>query len=855
MLWSVLARICLLLALLGWATPSVAAEGAAGALSLRIEAGQLAGLSFGGEALPGQGPGGFHVQMYRALTGQDLLREHGLAGLPRPLSEAFAIDAAVPWQGKPTLTIKLPEGRSADSGELTLHADKVQPHHVYLLRFAHRGQRLGGEFPPILHLRQLDTEGRPVAPQLNIDLLAGTYDWKQETIAVPAVEGAAGFELMLHHPNGMGQVWISEITLQEVKPQPAVPVPGTWSAGASPRFSGIVPGTSITLRARTVSLGGTTTVLATLSAPSDWLRGNPKAMVLSFRVPLAAVGWRWGDYLRQERVIESGRSYSYYQLIGRRQFREVSPFPMAAVSGAEYGIALMAPLKPTLLSRFRYDAGGFLCVESDLGMADRGQGATEEVNLSFDISRFEPRWGWRAALAGYYSRYPDLFISEAREGGWWIGPSDRLKGLGDFGLRYAEAHFARPEPTRANTEMGLYTCAYSEPWMWRILVNEANDLTLAKPVSSYLPAIEEEARLPPSVMDSHDYWPAPRRDSARAFLNSAIFGPDGKYQENAARTYDGTFIEMNTSCLPGIRSERWGDMNRALLSYRYETLEDEKRCAEGGAKLDGVYFDSVGDWSDISAEDHRAEHFQFASYPLTFSYATGKPVVSGLAAMAEYMEFIRRKAYITMANSDATYAAYAAPFLDMIGAGENFADEAAADVALSHDRTIARRKSVSFGNSGMLSATPEEAEARFRLLLFYHIYPGIFFSDEASLERIRPLYRKYIPLMQEMGAAGWEPIPWAASDNASLWVERYGPSAREPNTPAYFAIRNPTEAPRSAVLSIEPPGFGRSVALPIAVSNALTRRPIMGQRSVDRLLVPMIVPARDTLVIRVDWPR
>jgi hypothetical protein len=820
-------------------------------LSLRFTAGQLMGLRAGQEALPSNGLGGFYAQVYRNATGRNLLRERGLEGLPRPLPTGFALDHSVRWEGHPTLTIKLPEEKPSDSGELELHADQVQPHRTYLLRFAHRGERLDGAFPPILHIRQLDQAGEYATPQLNVDLLNGSYDWKEEVIAVPAVEKAAQFVLMLHHPRGMGQFWIGEITLQEVKRQPTLPVPGMWEGAAQPHFAGVIPGTEITLEARARPAGNVITIQATLSAPSAWLRSHPTGVVLSFRLPLTATGWRWGDYLRREREIERGKSYSHYQVIGRRQFREVSYFPMAAVAGPEHGIALMLPLKPTLLSRLRYDAEGYLCAELDLGLADRGKGEVESVFFSFDMVRFDPRWGWRSALAAYYARYPELFASGAKEGGWWSGPSERVSNLQDFGLQYAEQHFARADRAKAEDEMGLYTCSYSEPWMWRIFVSPEDRLSLAKPLSFYLPGIERDANLAESVMDDHDYWTAPRRESVRAFLNSVIFGPDGKYQENAVRSYESTVMEMNTSCLPGIRSRRWGDMNRGLLSYRYETLEDAKRCAAGGARLDGVYFDSVGDWSDISAEDHRAEHFRFASYPLTFSYATGRPVISGLAAMAEYMEFIRERNYITMANSDHGYAGYAAPFLDMIGAGENIGEEAASDEALSHDREIAFRKSVSFGNAGMLSASPEEAEARFRLLLFYHAYPGIFSSDAQSLEKVRPLYQRYIPLMREMGAAGWEPVPWATLADPELWVERYGPG---PAGRAYFAIRNPGERPRSSVLTVEPSGFARPVTSRIAVSDAVSGRAITYQRSASRLLVPVETAAGDTVVVRVEWP-
>jgi len=843
--------VCLTIAAL--CAVALAAPSRCEILSFHLQAGQLMGLRVGTQSLPARGvPGGFYVQLYQARTGANLLQDAALDKLPEPLPSGFALDDRVMRQDKPTLTIKMPEDRPVDSGELEFHAQNIKPGRIYLLRFAHRGERLDGEFPPIIHIRQWDARGEWACTQLNMELLCGSYDWKEETIAIPAVEGATSMSFMVHHPAGMGQFWISGLSLEEVIPQPVVAVPGLWRRERGKlTFQGTIPMTDVDLVAAVEEGEERIHITTTLAAPTKRLREKPVAMVLGFRLPLQATGWRWGDYLHRDRVIEAGTDYSDYVLIGREQFREISRFPIAPVAGPEHGIALMAPMTPPLLTRARYDAGGYPCMEWDLGMAPRSKGEVEACGFSFDIADYQPRWGFRAALARYYELYPQLFASAAKQGGWWIGPSQQVKDLTDFGMQYDEDHFAHPDRAKADDQFGIYTCSYSEPWMWRITVSEERKLSLAKPVATYLPQIEKDAELPPDVMDSHDYWPAPRRDSVRAFLNSAIFGPDGDYSINSVRTYGGgTFIEMNTSCLPRLRSDRWGEMNRGLLSYKYETQADIARCAAGGAKLDGVYFDSVGNWPDISAEDHRSEHFQYTSFPLTFSYATGTPVISGLSAMAEYMQFIKAKGSITMANSDPDYISFAAPYLDMIGAGENFGEPFVDDEALSHDRSVAYHKSVSFGNSGMLRAAPEEAEKRFRLLLFYQVYPGIFAGDPAALERVRPLYRKYIPLMREMGAAGWEPIPWATPDDAAILVERYGPAA-EGTT--YFALRNPTDTAVACALGVEPAGFGRKPTAAQKAVNVLTGDEIPIRRVGDGLRLTVEVPAQDTAVVKVEF--
>jgi hypothetical protein len=821
-------------------------------LGFRTLAGLIQGLSYGDKALPGTGMGGFYVQRYQPPTGTNLLADWSVEKLPKPLPPYFAVDETVQWKGKPTLSIRLPEGKQTDSGELYLTIPDVKPHRIYVVRFSHRGDKIAGEYPAIVHIQQQDAAGKMVIPQENLNLLAGTYDWVEQAMPIPVVEGASKISLMIHHPNGTGTFWMSDVVAQEAKLSPAAQVPGQWveDPGKPLSFIGVIPGTEIVLSAMAEKRGDGIAMGTGLAAPTEWLKEHETGLVLSFRVPLDATGWRWGDSLRWERVIEAGKTYSDYTLVGGKQFREVSRFPMAAVAGPQEGVALAAPLSPPLFTRLRYDAGRYLCAEFDLGLAARSEGENEQVVFSFELFPFAPEWGGRAALASYYRRYPQFFASTAKHGGWWIGPSDKVKDLGDFGLQYAEDHFAHPGPTKANNALGIYTCSYSEPWMWRITASEKNDLAAAQPLTTYLPKVERDADLPATVMDTRDYWPAPRRDSVRAFLNSAIHGPDGKPVVNAVRTYDGTYLEMSTSCLPTIKSERWGEMNRGLLSYQYETQADVARCAAEGAKLDGVYFDSVGNWSDVSAEDHRREHFRFAKFPLTFSYVTGKPVVSGLSAMAEYMQFIRAKGFVTMANSDPRYLGYAAPYLDMLGAGENYDDDFAADASLSHDRAIAYHRSVSFGNSGMLSASPEEAERRFRLLLFYNVFPGLFYGGEESLEQVRPAYRKYVPLMRAMAEAGWEPVTYARTDDPAVWVERYGPAA---GGAVYFALRNSGKEARAVTLTVEPTAFGRFPRDLTAVSEVLSGQDLIPDRVAGKVLLRVEVAGEDTAVVKLSF--
>ena len=826
-------------------------------LRLRLQAGQLVGVAVGTTVLPATGIGGFYVRPYTLKTPAVPLTNSDFSKLPRPLPDGFQLDETQRWKEKPTLLVALPEDKDADSGEFILRA-AVQPGRTYLLRYAHKSDRVGGEMPPILHFRQLDAAGSFVLGQNNVELPGGTYDWKEETQAICIADGVSTLEVMFHHPGGRGRCWLSEPSLSEVTDQPTVPVPGMWDVGkdGALAFTGRIPGTDVTLVAKAREGEDAIGFETALAAPSAWLAQHPTALVLSFRLPVNATGWKWGDYARGERTIEAGRDYRYDHLVGMRQMRLASWFPMAALSGPAQGLALTVPMVPTTLHRLSYSRRGSLDLDFDLGLASRvekpGPGVTEATRLSFDLLRYDPAWGYRAALAAYYARYPQFFASTAKEGGWWIGPSDRVKDLTDFGMQYSENHFAHAEDVKANNGFGIYSCSYCEPWMWRVEAKwiEADQIQTTKPLSYYLAELDKQADLPPTERDDGDYWPGTRRESVRAFLNSAIYGPDGKIAVNAVRTYGAPAIEFSTSSLPTIRSDRWGDDNRGLLSYKLETLEDAKRCAAGGAKLDGVYFDSVGDWSDIAAEDHRVEHQRFAAYPLTFSYATGKPVISGLAAMGEYMKFIRDHNYITMANSDAKYAAYAAPYLDFIGAGEGFYGDDTTDAAFMHDRAVAYHKSLGFLNTDMTRLSPEEAGKRFRFLLFYHIYPGLAVGDPEPLEKARPVFQKYVPLMRAMGAAGWEPVTFAAADDPVIRVERFGPTK---GGTVYFALRNPGAEKKTVMLAVDSNAFGRMPRTMSSATEAVTGAALAAEPAAGKLRVSLDVPGGDTAVVRLDF--
>ena len=71
-----------------------------------------------------------------------------------------------------------------------------------------------------------------------------------------------------------------------------------------------------------------------------------------------------------------------------------------------------------------------------------------------------------------------------------------------------------------------------------------------------------------------------------------------------------------------------------------------------------------------------------------------------------------------------------------------------------------------------------------------------YWDNPKWYNRDRPLFKKYIPVIQKLSTAGWEAITYATSDNLSVGVERYGKR--------YLALRNLTSQPQTAEVTLSP---------------------------------------------------
>jgi hypothetical protein len=89
-----------------------------------------------------------------------------------------------------------------------------------------------------------------------------------------------------------------------------------------------------------------------------------------------------------------------------------------------------------------------------------------------------------------------------------------------------------------------------------------------------------------------------------------------------------------------------------------------------------------------------------------------------------------------------------------------------------------------------------------RWLAFGH-FPAISelaYSSGSDFERGRPLYKRFMPVMQRLAQAGWEPITHASVSGEGMFVERFGEWT---DGDLHFTVHNDADQPAVGTLTID----------------------------------------------------
>jgi hypothetical protein len=621
----------------------------------------------------------------------------------------------------------------------------------------------------------------------------GSHDWQRGQVVVLPERPVKRLTFYVLFRKHSGTAWFRDATLQVVRtPQGASVFDGVAVVRTTPAREGFQvrdvaakgpyvrierQALGLTLDCRTRLQSGATIFDVTLANTT----GKDRAVTLVYAVPVGPEGLRWLEDPRHSSAIRPGREW-----ISATSFhagnRRLSRWPLAAVADSRRGSALGIDMLHPAFYRLAYNADtGELFLAYDIGLTPE----KPTVHVRFCRYAFEPRGGFRAALAGLYEIFPEQFRCRTPEQGLWMpfAKISQVKGWEDFGFKFKEGN----DETRWDDAHGILTFRYTEPMTWWMRMPKDMPRTVEA-------AVAEAQRL------------ARKGDpGARALATSGYHDAAGQF---AARLLDtpwcnGAVWSMNS--MPGIRgavtdfSNKWSPAIRAKYY-------GPKRSGD----LDGEYIDSSEGY--VTDElDFRREHFAAADTPLCFAPDTCQPAIfRGLVAF-EYIRGIADDVHgmgrLMMANGAPSRLCWLAPLLEVLGTETNWHAhgrwQPMSDAELLYRRGLCKGKPYCFLMNTAFEEFPQEMVERYmKRSLAYGMFPG-FFSYNASeghyftrpelYDRDRPLFVKYVPLCKRVAEAGWEPITGAQSSDEHVYVERFGPR--------YLTVFNDSSQPRRVTIT------------------------------------------------------
>ncbi|MCK5802789.1 MAG: hypothetical protein KAI66_08155, partial [Lentisphaeria bacterium] len=521
-----------------------------------------------------------------------------------------------------------------------------------------------------------------------------------------------------------------------------------------------------------------------------WIKdtsGKDRAVTLYYAVPVKARELRWfpGPRLSRSVVVDSAKEYmvttSFDVGMGK-----LSKYPLAAVGNADSGTCLGIDMAYPAFFRLVYSASTEeLFVAYDIGLTPENP----EAHVRFCTFSFEPKWGFRSALAHYYTLFPDAFRCRTPEQGQWMAFAKigDVQGWEDFGFKFKEG----TNQIDWDDKHGITTFRYTETSSWWMRMPK----DMPRTMEAALPYVNKLAK--------------EGNKKAQALLTSGFHDDRGQLgvKFKNAPWCDGAVWSMNS--MP--------DVKGAVTDFKVKWNPEEKEKYYGYEKkgdLDGEYIDSSEGFV-TGILNFRRDHLAVAQTPLTFSKDRCVPAqFCGLISF-EYVRAIAQDVHgmgkLMMANATPTRFCWLTPLMDVLGTetvwfrGEGIWHPMS-DAEMLYKRALAKGKPYCFLMCVDFNKfTYEFVEKYMKRSLAYGMFPG-FFSPEYSqrshyfyrpdfYNRDRPLFKKYVPLCKLVAEAGWEPITLAHSSDENVHVERFGRR--------YLTVFNDSKVPRDVTITLE----------------------------------------------------
>lgn len=692
----------------------------------------------------------------------------------RPYEQGFAVDRAQAHSGRQSIRCT---NTSSDERKGALTIIELNQKTAAPIVVSGWSMCKGVTGPPntdySIYLDLTYTDGTPLWGRA-ATFSTGDSEWQQKTVTVLPSKPVKTISLHLLFRGRTGTVWFDDIEAKQLKPgfffDSQALQPPAMPAGANREWfvRDVAAGSQLVPRNRLEEIGLT----GNLSAGKLILTNNKndsRALTVYYCETFDSAGAAWHDDIRTSRLVASNMEYSNLtHMPNQGATGGLSLYPFGCVTNAKEGLLLGAPaLKGPSIVRYFYSAPAKSLVAAfDIALVP----GTKHVKAELEVQskRFRPEWGFRQAATEFYRLNRQAYERLAKAEGIWMPFLDPAKvpNVEDFGVAYHEGD----NSVESDAKMGILSFRYTEPMTWWMPMPKETPRTYETAlamVNKYATGSDGKLRL----------W-------AQSVLNSGSHDPDGKFNvefQDQPWANGAVWVLNPNPNLPHPTEEQ----TKATLSY---TAEMAKRIYE--KPQSGEYLDSIEGWANYL--DFRPAAISASSYTPTFATYSLKPTIPiwfGVYELARMMsDDLHSRKKLLMANATPWRIHAFLPLLDVSGTETNWNPgnkwQPDRDETMNLRRTLSYRKPyLLLQNTDFDSFGPDKLDRYLQRSMFYAVFPSMF-SHNASekvywenpklYEAGRPLFKKYIPMIQKLSSAGWEPITWAKTDQPKLYVERYG---------------------------------------------------------------------------------
>ena len=783
--------------------------------------GRIAGLRIGRAALPLKGQGGFALADFLHQPEPDNVVpnpgfEDGAKGWG--LGKGQAIDAQVFHSGRASVRLEVlgPEPGRSNVGCMV----PVKPNTRYRASMWVRRQKVGvcGAY-----VSERDDKGKLTGKRTQVGAEIPKKDGVWLPLSWEFVTQPETTRLSIRSDiyKSTGTLWLDDFILTEVQEGVYQPLNGKLER----------KGEDTVFRSRIAQAG--LELEAALRSDRECLRvdgvvrdttGRDRAVGVKFALPLDLAGWTWHGDAEEREPIDAARIYRHTYAC-RSGMGVCSVYPWAALTGPEAGLSLALPLSqgPRVFVLQHDQRARETSLTFFFGLAPDAGNNPSRAPFSFVIYRHDAKWGMRSAMERYYRLFPESFIKRPTYEGY---------------LNYARLESFYPKTHRIGAYGDTVADAsdFGEGYRFVWHLHGCYDFRMVPYADPKMPADDVVLPLLRQMVEVEKKKPRYYTTTAET-IKKIVYGPEGQFRYIGDTRYWRPQEGYNHTDKAG-----WGfnfrvNEDPGVSDYLAQvTRQKLEKYAEDAARrpFDAwLTADAIEGYNcNRGGLNYRREHFKTTLVPLTFGAKDLK------VAMPNTIWDFHHKCWwpisqefkvLTHGNSNCYEQAFTTPYVDIPMTEGNWDPQHPGRLdrymrAIAHHK-IWRYWRVWDNTYAYAEKKPAGVHGHFRRGLAYAIFPamGALRSATGDIEPYRAWFRQYVPAIEELSAAGWEPVPYARATDGVV-VERYGSYAAGE---LHLTLRNYDDKAKGVALTLDRDGLGIPQAAKLCAIDILPRSPVV----------------------------